>query len=279
MTPGPELGPELVIGLHWAGVLCYVGATILVAVGGSFAAPRATRLGDRLAWPGLLLHGAGLLAWWRLTGHGPYIDRFEVMSAYAWCLTAGLVVFGRIYRRVQAAGLVVYPLTFLMVAAALFFRPEIKQLPPTFRGIWLMLHIVFYNVSFAAIVIALAFSLFYLVHGPALARWLPALPDLPTIDLYAHRFAGFSFIFWAIGMLAGSIWAYQSWNIFWNWDPVQTWSLVSWALFGVYLHLRRFFGWSGARAAWLYVVCFLAVFVALFVTPVIESSIHAGYFK
>jgi ABC-type transport system involved in cytochrome c biogenesis permease subunit len=80
-------------------------------------------------------------------------------------------------------------------------------------------------------------------------------------------------------MLAGSIWAYQSWGIFWNWDPVQTWSLVTWAVFGIYLHLRRFFAWSGERAAWLFVFCFALTLVSLFLTPLFESSIHAEYFK
>jgi len=269
----------LVVGLHWAGVLFYVAATILVVFGAFFAKPGAERWGHRAALPGLLLHAAGIGAWWRIAGHGPYIDRFEVLSAYAWCLVAGFVIFARIYPRIRPAAIVVYPLGFCMVAASLFFRPEIKELPPTFRGIWLVLHIVFYDIAFCAVVIALAFSVFYLLKRRGRLQRLTSLPDLPGIDLYAYRFAGFGFIFWAIGLLAGSIWAYQSWNIFWNWDPVQTWSLIAWVLFGVYLHLRRFFGWQGERAAWLYVACFLVVVFSLFFTPVIESSIHAEYFK
>ena len=166
-----------------------------------------------------------------------------------------------------------------MMAIGIFTRPEIKDLPPTFRGIWLVLHIAFYKIALSALVVALAFSVFYLLRVRGRLAWLRSLPELPAVDLYAYRFAGFGFVFWAIGMLAGSIWAYQSWNIFWNWDPVQTWSLVAWVLFGIYLHLRRFYGWSGVRAARLYVLCFFIAVVAIFLTPAIESSIHAGYFK
>jgi len=269
----------LVTGLHWGAVLLYVAATLLVVAGAFFDRERVERWGHRVVWPGVALHSAGLAAWWEIAGHGPYVNRFEVLSKYAWILVVGFGVFVRFYPRIRTTAIVVYPITFLMVAIGIFTRPEVRQLPPTFRGIWLVLHVLFYNVAFCALVIALAFSLFFLLRSRGRLAGLRSLPELPTLDLYAYRFAGFGFVFWAIGMLAGSIWAYQSWNIFWNWDPVQTWSLVAWVLFGIYLHLRRFFGWKGERAARLFVLCFAVVLVSLFLTPVIESSIHAGYFK
>lgn len=273
-------GPfELVTALHWGAVILYAAATVMVVTGATFRRDRVERLGNLIVWPGIALQAAGLVVWWRVTGHGPYVDRFEVLSAYAWVLVVGFVLFARFYPRVLAAAMVVYPVAFSMIAAGLFAQPEIKQLPPTFRGIWLVLHIIFYDIAFCAVVIAMAFSIFYLRKARGGLAWFRSLPELPVIDLYAYRFAGFGFVFWAIGMLAGSIWAYQSWNIFWNWDPVQTWSLVAWVLFGIYLHLRRFFGWHGARAARLFVLCFTVVVVSLFLTPAIESSIHAGYFK
>jgi cytochrome c-type biogenesis protein CcsB len=269
----------LVVGMHWGAVVVYVVATLLTVFGSFFEHERARRAGRVVVWAAIALHGAGLILWWRLAGHGPYVGRFEVLSKYAWCLVVGFAVFERFHPRIQPVSVVVYPATFTMVAASLFLRPEIKQLPPTFRGIWLVLHIVFYDIAFAAVVIAFAFCQLYLLKSRNRLRRFASLPELPVMDQYAYRFAGFGFLFWAIGMLAGSIWAYQSWNVFWNWDPVQTWSLIAWALFGVYLHLRRFFGWRGERAAWLYTVCFAAVLISLFFTPIIESSIHAGYFK
>jgi ABC-type transport system involved in cytochrome c biogenesis permease subunit len=269
----------LVTGLHWAAVLVYAAVTLLVTAGAFFGRERLERAGHGAAWLGVLLHAAGLAAWWRMVGHGPYVDRFEVLSSYAWVLVVGFALFARLFPGIRAAAMVVYPAAFSMVALGLFARPEIKQLPPTFRGIWLVLHIVFYDIAFCALVVALAFSVFFMLRARGRLAWLRALPELPAIDLHAHRFAGFGFVFWAIGMLAGSIWAYQSWNIFWNWDPVQTWSLLAWVLFGIYLHLRRFFGWQGERAARLFVACFLVVLFSLFVAPILEDSIHSGYFR
>jgi ABC-type transport system involved in cytochrome c biogenesis permease subunit len=269
----------LVTGLHWVAVAVYAVATLLSVYGSFFDRPPALRRGNAVALAAVVVHGVGMVEWWRISGHGPYVGQFEVLSAYAWFLAAGYLVFLRFLPRIQAVSIVVYPATFILVALSLFLRPEIKQLPPTFRGVWLVLHVIFYCIAFSAVVIALAFSQFYLLRSRNRLKRLSSLPDLPVLDLYAYRFAGFGFTFWAIGMLAGSIWAYQSWNIFWNWDPVQTWSLIAWALFGVYLHLRRFFGWRGERAAWLFIACFAVVLISVFFTPIIESSIHADYFK
>jgi cytochrome c-type biogenesis protein CcsB len=252
----------------------------MVMVGQFFDKPKFVQRGYIVAIPGLILHGAGLAIWWRMVGHGPYIDRFEVLSSNAWILLLAFLLFTIPYPRLKSVGIVILPATFIMVALGLFFSPEMKTLPPTFRSVWLVLHIIFYKIAFSAIIIAFAFSIFYLlIKRNRLKRLSSILPDLPGIDMYAYRFAGFGFTFWAIGMLAGSIWAYQSWGTFWNWDPVQTWSLVTWAVFGIYLHLRRFFSWQGERASWLFVICFILTLVSLFLTPLFESSIHAEYFK
>jgi ABC-type transport system involved in cytochrome c biogenesis permease subunit len=80
-------------------------------------------------------------------------------------------------------------------------------------------------------------------------------------------------------MLAGSIWAYQSWGRFWGWDPVETWSLITCLLFGVYLHLRRFFQFQGTRAAWFFIFCFMVSLLAIFVMSHLGTSIHSQYFK
>ncbi len=270
----------LVTGIHWGAVVLYVLAAILVAFGQFFDKPASARRGYQVAIPGLVLHGVGLAIWWKMVGHGPYIDRFEVLSSNAWILLLAFLLFAIPFPRIKSVGIVVLPATFILVALGLFFHPEMKTLPPTFRSVWLILHIIFYKIAFSSIIIAFTFSLFYLlIRRGKLKKLLPILPDLAGIDMYAYRFAGFGFTFWAIGMLAGSIWAFQSWGTFWSWDPVQTWSLVTWAVFGMYLHLRRFFSWNGERASWLFTVCFVLTIISLFLTPLFESSIHAEYFK
>lgn len=270
----------LYVTLNWIAVFLYVLATIANAGGIVFAREAPEKRSYWLAAAALLVHGAAILHWWRIVGHGPYMAPSEVLSSDAWVTMAAFMVFVRIYPRIRPASILVFPATFLMLALANMYNPGIRSLPTTFGSVWLIFHIAFYKISLATLVIALAFSVFVLMKTrPSPAPWLDRLPEIPTVDLYAYRFAGFGFIFWAIAMLAGSIWAYRSWGRYWGWDPVETWSLITWLLFGVYLHLRHFFRWGGKRAAWFYLACFAVSLVALFVTSHMGSSIHAEYFK
>lgn len=266
--------------LTWLAVFCYVVGTIANTVGVIFEKERAERGSYGAALVGLALHGAALLYWWQVVGHGPYMAPSEVLSSDAWITMALFLFFLRVYPRVKPASIIVFPAVFLMIALSTMYNPGIRSLPPTFGSIWLVFHIAFYKISLATLVVALAFSLFYLKKGSrSSAPWLERLPEPASLDLYAYRFAGFGFIFWGIAMLAGSIWAYKSWGRYWGWDPVETWSLITWLIFGVYLHMRRFFRLSGTRAAWFFVFCFVMALVSLFVTSHMGSSIHAEYFK
>jgi ABC-type transport system involved in cytochrome c biogenesis permease subunit len=266
-------------GLTWGAVLFYVLATVVNVYGVLFRNEKAERRSLLLAVFGLLVQSAAIAYWWRVVGHGPYMAPSEVLSSDAWFAIVLYLFFQRIYPKVRPAGIVVLPLTFLLLALSQFYNPGIRTLPSTFRSIWLVIHIGLYKIALATLIIALAFSLFYLLKRRSEAAWLQRLPELPSIDIYAYRFAGFGFIFWTIGMLAGSIWAYQSWGRFWGWDPVETWSLITWILFGIYLHLRRFFRWQGVPAAWFFLICFIVSLISLFVTSHMNTSIHAEYFR
>ncbi|MBT1075386.1 cytochrome c biogenesis protein [Geobacter grbiciae] len=267
------------VSVHWVAVIVYVLATIANVWGVIFTKEKAVRLSYSLAYLGLAVHGVVLLYRWVATGHGPYMARYEILSSNAWVLLVLFLVLTKVYPKIKVASIVVFPATFLLIALGLFFSPEMTRMPPSMRSIWLVLHVLFYKISVATILVALAFSLILILKTRTSHKWLERLPSLDVVDIYAYRFAGFSFVFWAIAMLAGSIWAYQLWGRFWGWDPVETWSLITWGAFGMYLHLRRFFGWKGERAAYFYILCTFVSIVALYFTPLLETSIHSEYFK
>lgn len=270
---------KIVVLLHWLAVFSYIVSAFYSIGARCFNKPEWDRRAVVAGLPGLLFQGAGLLLWWYVTGHGPYMDRFEILSSQGWVM---LAIYTACYKRwepLRPIAIVAYPAAFLLVAVALLLQPEVRMLPPTFRSVWLVLHVIFYKVAFGAIILAGAFSLLYVLRDAGWRVKTASTTSAETLDLYAYRFAGFGFSFWAIAMLAGSIWAYYSWNIFWNWDPVQTWSLVTWLLFGLYLHMRRFYGWKGRKAAAFYLVCFVLTLISLFVTPFFNDSIHAEYFR
>ncbi|MFA7404963.1 MAG: cytochrome c biogenesis protein CcsA [Pelobacteraceae bacterium] len=274
-----KMSLELYIASNWAVVIVYVLATIANVSGALFRKDRFERISYRIAWVGMALHTGLIAVWWAEVGHGPYMAPNEVLSSDAWVTMASYFVFLRIYPRIRPASVLAFPATFLMLALSMFYNPGIRTLPATFRSVWLLIHIGLYKIALATLVIACALAIFYLLKSRTEGGWLQQLPSLETLDIYSYRFAGFGFIFWTIGMLAGSIWAYQSWGRFWGWDPTETWSLITCLMFGAYLHLRRFFRLQGPYAAWALIVCFIISLVTLFGMATLSGSIHSEYFK
>jgi cytochrome c-type biogenesis protein CcsB len=265
--------------LHWIAVIIYVIATIVNVYGLLFNREKAERISYYVIGAGLVVHAIALLYRWSISGHGPYMVKYEILSSNAWIALFLFLIFAKVFPRIKFASIFMFPAAFLLIAIGLFFNPEVRKLPPSLKSIWLVLHVTFYKIALGTILVTVALSVFYILKKRIDRVWLQRVPDIDTLDNYAYRFAGFGFTFWAIAMLTGSIWAYQSWGRFWGWDPVETWSLFTWVCFGIYLHLRRFFGWRGEKASYLFIICFLLSLVSLFFTPLMESSIHSEYFK
>jgi cytochrome c-type biogenesis protein CcsB len=167
-----------------------------------------------------------------------------------------------------------------MMAFGLFMSPEIRRLPPSLRSIWLIIHVTFNKLAAGAIIIALGTSVLYLLKEKRQDRdFYKRLPSLDALDAYSYKFIGFGFIFWSITIAAGAIWANEAWGRYWGWDPIETWSLITWLLYGLYLHARYFLKWQGRKAALLMVVCFVFSVLTIFIIPFVVESLHSEYFR
>ena len=80
----------------------------------------------------------------------------------------------------------------------------------------------------------------------------------------------------ALLLVAGAIWAKQLWGQYWNWDPLETWSLVTFLFYAFYLHARSFLKWKMRRAAWLTVAGLLIVAVSFWGVTWFAPSVHPG---
>jgi ABC-type transport system involved in cytochrome c biogenesis permease subunit len=39
-------------------------------------------------------------------------------------------------------------------------------------------------------------------------------------------------------LVFGAVWAEHAWGRYWSWDPKETWALITWLTYTVYLHVR-----------------------------------------
>ena len=266
--------------LHWIAVGLYIAATILFAHALLWDHPARARWAAWGTGLGLVPHSAALVVRWVEVGHGPYMLKYEVLSSNAWIAVLMLLIV--LWRRPSWSGLalVALPGAILMVGLGLLTSPEARDLPPTLRSIWLVFHVLFNKLAVGAFLLSFASAVVLLrrLKGHA-SPFLDRLPTSDVLDAYTVRFVGFGFVFWSTTIVMGAIWAHQSWGRYWGWDPIETWSLVTWLAYGSLLHVRLFYRLSPARTAWLTVACFGLSILTVFIFPFLIPSMHAAYFQ
>ena len=266
--------------LHWGAVALYLLATVLFAHGLLWDHPKRTRWALALAALGLLPHAAALGIRWVEVGHGPYMLKYEVLSSNAFIAILMLVLL--VWRRPTWAGLalVALPVAILMVGLGLFTSPQARDLPPTLRSIWLVFHVLFTKLAVGAFLLSFGSAVLLLRKQKGRrGRLLDRMPEPAAMAAYTLRFLSFGFIFWTTTIVAGAIWANQSWGRYWGWDPIETWSLVTWLCYGSLLHLQRFYRLKDRTLAWGTIACFGVSILTAFILPFLMASLHSAYFQ
>jgi cytochrome c-type biogenesis protein CcsB len=273
-------GFALEVSLHWVAVGFYMAAVVLFANAVLFGHPERSRWAIIATAIGLVPHAAAILLRWVAVGHGPYMLKYEVLSSNSWIAIAAMLLF--LWRRPSwsVLALVVMPLAILGLAIGLFSNAEMRNLPPTLRSVWLVFHIVFAKLSAAAFLLSLAAAVVQLLrYRGAGWRWIGRAPPTEVLDAYTVRFVGFGFLFWTVTIAAGAIWANQSWGRYWGWDAIETWSLISWLAYGIFLHARIFFRIGPVATAWASVGAFAVFILTLLILPFVMPSLHSAYFQ
>lgn len=98
---------------------------------------------------------------------------------------------------------------------------------------------------------------------------------LQKLDQLSFRAIGIGFPFLTIGILSGSVWANEAWGSYWNWDPKETWSLITWIIFAIYLHLRFTKNWNGFKSAILATLGFLSVWICFLGVNFLAKGLHS----
>jgi len=77
------------------------------------------------------------------------------------------------------------------------------------------------------------------------------------------------------GLIFGAVWADQAWGRYWSWDPKETWSLITWFVYALYLHGRMLRGWRGKAVATVAVMGFVFVIFTYLGVNILLSGLHA----
>ncbi|MEB3102785.1 cytochrome c biogenesis protein CcsA [Ferviditalea candida] len=100
--------------------------------------------------------------------------------------------------------------------------------------------------------------------------------DPEDLDEISYRAIAIGFPIFTLGALIfAMIWAQEAWGRFWGFDPKETWALITWLFYTVYLHLRLSRGWQGKKSSWLSVVGFIVVMFTLVGVNLVIAGLHS----
>ena len=101
-----------------------------------------------------------------------------------------------------------------------------------------------------------------------------------TLDNLSYRTLGFGFPLLTIGILSGAVWANEAWGSYWSWDPKETWALITWLVFAIYLHTRLTKGWKGTGPALIATGGFVVVWICYLGVNLLGTGLHSyGWFQ
>ncbi len=300
--------------LFWTAFALYIVAAAVAIFSSALKRPPLMTTALWIATFAVALHASSTLLRWIAVGHGPYITRYEGMSSNALAAVAVLLLLQLRWQQLRSVLPYVMSAIVVIMGVAALSSKGAQPLPLTFQSYWLVVHIWFAKFANGALLLGAACAGAYLYMGAEKRRAAAevsqsgqAVPDashpaeavesgktgldsraaalsgtdgaseLEWLDEFSYKLTAFGFIFLALMIGAGSLWANQSWGSYWSWDAVETWSLATWVTYGVYLHLRGTFGWKGRNAAYLLLACLGLAIVSLFFIGVIYTSLHREF--
>ena len=264
----------------WISLVIYSLATGGYIYSFAFKNPRFMPKLTLLVMAGFLSHTVAIVARYQAQGHLPWAGDYESAMMGGWFIIAGTLYVGWRNKSLQALATATVALVVVMMGFGVMRNPVLTPMAAALKNYWLYIHVYFAWLAFGAYTLAMAAGSLYLLKKKSLDRGevnpsYEKYPSLDRLDELIFRYVLFGFITDTIMISAGAIWAKDLWGSYWSWDPVETWSLVSWLIYGIAIHLRITFGWRDVRFAWVVVLALSTVIISFFgVTFVIDTSLH-----
>lgn len=263
----------------------YLGSSIIYITYMAFRVEKIAKIASGLTLSAFLLHTAAIIMRWIESyqmgiGHAPLTNIYESLVFYSWCITLLYLLWERRMPS-RLSGALVMPLAFFFIAYASLapgVSKKIDPLIPALQSNWLHAHVLTCFLSYASFTISCSLSILYLIkqgkkkgHSPNNNLTL-GLENLETL-IYKTIAIGFPIL--TIGIITGAAWANYAWGSYWSWDPKETWSLITWFIYAVFLHARLRREWRGKRLAILSIVGFGAVLFTYFGVNYVLSGLHS----
>ena len=212
-------------------------------------------------------------------GVQPVIGIKAALSFFSWVIIGAYLIF-HLKFRLMILGSFMAPLAAcLMIISSTIPGGEVV-VKPMFKSLWLTFHVAMSFVGDGMFAVAFMAAIMYLIQERQIKKkrfgsLYSRLPSLETLDTINHYSLMYGFPFLTIGMITGAIYAQTVLGSYWQWDPKEVWSLITWLFYAALLHARVAMGWRGRRAAIMSIIAFLILIFTFIGASLWLSDYHS----
>jgi len=227
---------------------------------------------------------------WFESGHFPLSNLYDSLLFLAWGLLL-IFIFLEKSTKLDLLGIVISPAILCIIAFTDFSLPEdlqkIKPLVPALQSNWLFMHVTVMIFSYASLILGCLLSISFILYFYYLNKVSFSYSNsnfinkniiystrLNLLDNLSYPLIGIGFCLLTLGILSGAIWANETWGNYWSWDPKETWALITWLVFAIYLHTRLIHGLQGVKSAWIAFCGFLILWICYLGVNLLGEGLH-----
>ncbi len=252
-------------------VVVYLIATVVYILYAIFRKETTGKIATWILAVGLVVQTIALILRMVEVKRVPFVTMYETMVFWSWLIAIIYFIFQLKYR-IRVLGALITPLVFLSIAAASLFHKEATPLVPALQSHWLEFHIATCFIGYACFGISFIVGIIYLIKRTDNPK---AQLTRDKLDVIGYKAISVGFPFLTLGIISGAFWANAAWGNYWSWDPKETWSLITWFVYAIYLHLRIISKLKGRSSAITSIIGFAAVIFTFFGVNFLLAGLHS----
>nr|YP_010619045.1 cytochrome c biogenesis protein ccs1 [Pterosiphonia complanata]WAX03058.1 cytochrome c biogenesis protein ccs1 [Pterosiphonia complanata] len=238
---------------------------------------------------------------WIYNNYFPLSNLYESMIFLAWSITLIQIILESKTKN-KIIGSITLPVALFIIAFTSLSLPnELKlasPLVPALKSNWLIMHVTVMIISYATLIIGSLLSILFLIisnnkivniqgnsnnnlkkvffkYELNNKNSISRINLMQLLDNLSYRIIGFGFPLLTIGIISGAVWANDAWGTYWSWDPKETWALITWIIFAIYLHSRLNKQTNGKKPAIIASLGFVILWICYLGVNFLGKGLHS----
>jgi ABC-type transport system involved in cytochrome c biogenesis permease subunit len=178
---------------------------------------------------GILCHLSAIVLRWTIANRPPFQTLYESLIWFSMVSIFAFFVYFLVSEHGYLLGIIVLPVTFSALFYSFFFLNQSPEpLSPALNSGWFFYHALTAFGSYAVFVNNFA--------GECVRLFTRDANQREKFRIFSYRIVLIGFVLLTFAIVSGAVWAEEAWGRYWSWDPKETWALLTWTVYAMYIH-------------------------------------------